>query len=328
MLLLIETWSPACSCVSDCTSCSIDEARLGKPLLDPGERQRQRGALSLQPARELGDERARHRRVRARHVRDHQDQALRIAARRPPSSGRPRRRRGRGRSCRPRSRAPTRRRFSISARRSMIGNRPQLAQLERRHRLVGGDEAATGSRRRRGRRRARSPRARGRRRAAARPTARAPGAAARGCSPWAGAAWPCGSALRSGRSCRAAIPPAGVMRRFAVTAAVSRSQTSIRTRFVLGEPRQQPVGRAARRQPVRGREALAVLLHLVGAEQLRPQRRLFVGVFPERIGATEARRDREQSFENRPLADLQIGNPLRYGSAHGGSGIADVATAR
>jgi hypothetical protein len=55
------------------------ESRLGESLLDPGERQRQGGALSLQPARELGDEGAHHRRIRARHVRDHQDQALRVA---------------------------------------------------------------------------------------------------------------------------------------------------------------------------------------------------------------------------------------------------------
>ena len=103
IVLLIETWSPACSCVSDCTSCSIDEARLGQPLLDPGERQRQRGALSLQPARQLGDERAHHRRVRARHVRDHQDQALGIVLGDVHHLVRPRRRPGCGRSCRPRS---------------------------------------------------------------------------------------------------------------------------------------------------------------------------------------------------------------------------------
>ena len=84
--------------------------------------------------------------------------------------------------------------------------------------------------------------------------------------------------------------------------------------FVLGQPRQQLVG-AARRQPVRDREALAVLLHLIGAEQLRSQRRFFVGVSRERVGATEARRDLEQSFEDRPLAHIQFGNSLLFGTA-------------
>ncbi len=54
-------------------------ARFGQALLDPAQRQRQRRALSLQPARHLGDERAGHRRVRARHVGDHQHHALGIA---------------------------------------------------------------------------------------------------------------------------------------------------------------------------------------------------------------------------------------------------------
>ena len=54
-------------------------ARLGEALLDPRQRQRQGCALSLQPARQLGDERAHHRRIRARHVRDHQDEALGVA---------------------------------------------------------------------------------------------------------------------------------------------------------------------------------------------------------------------------------------------------------
>jgi hypothetical protein len=51
---------------------------LGKPLFDPGERQRQRGALSLQQAGEFRDERAHHRGVRPRHVRRQQYQALRV----------------------------------------------------------------------------------------------------------------------------------------------------------------------------------------------------------------------------------------------------------
>jgi hypothetical protein len=54
-------------------------------------------------------------------------------------------------------------------------------------------------------------------------------------------------------------------------------------------------------------------LHLIGAEQLRSQRRFFVGVFPERVDATEARRDFEQSFEKRLLARVQLWNPLLCG---------------
>ena len=76
--------------------------------------------------------------------------------------------------------------------------------------------------------------------------------------------------------------------------------------FVLGQPCQQLVGRATRRQPVRDREVLAVLLHLIGAEQLRSQRRLFHGVFPGGLGAAEACRDIEQSLKNRSPAHVQF----------------------
>ncbi len=51
-------------------------AGFGEALFDPRERQRKRGALTLQAARELGHERAAHRRVRARHVGHDQDQAF------------------------------------------------------------------------------------------------------------------------------------------------------------------------------------------------------------------------------------------------------------
>jgi hypothetical protein len=45
-------------------------ARFGQPLLDPGQRQRQRHALPLQLAREFGDEGTAHRWFGARHVGD------------------------------------------------------------------------------------------------------------------------------------------------------------------------------------------------------------------------------------------------------------------
>ena len=47
-------------------------------LLDPGQRQRQRRPPPLQATDEFGDEGAGHRRLRARHVGDHQNQVLRI----------------------------------------------------------------------------------------------------------------------------------------------------------------------------------------------------------------------------------------------------------
>ena len=54
------------------------QAVFRQALFDPRERQRQRRALALQAAGELGDERPDHRRVRPRHVGDRQDQALRV----------------------------------------------------------------------------------------------------------------------------------------------------------------------------------------------------------------------------------------------------------
>ena len=58
-------------------------------LLDPGQRQRQRRPPPLQATDEFGDEGAGHRRLRARHVGDHQNQVLRIILGGMPSSGPP-----------------------------------------------------------------------------------------------------------------------------------------------------------------------------------------------------------------------------------------------
>ncbi len=52
-------------------------AALAEALLQPGQRQRQRGALALQAARELGDEGGAERRLGARHVGDEQDELAR-----------------------------------------------------------------------------------------------------------------------------------------------------------------------------------------------------------------------------------------------------------
>ncbi|KFB71348.1 MAG: hypothetical protein AW09_003511 [Candidatus Accumulibacter phosphatis] len=54
------------------------QSRFGEALLDPGQRQGQGRTSSLQAARQLGDKGTDHRRTRARHVGDHQDQTFRI----------------------------------------------------------------------------------------------------------------------------------------------------------------------------------------------------------------------------------------------------------
>ena len=78
MLLLIETWSDACCWFSSLHQLFDRQMRFREPLLDPGQRQGQRGALSLQTARKLRHERAPHRRRRSRHVGDDEDEAFRI----------------------------------------------------------------------------------------------------------------------------------------------------------------------------------------------------------------------------------------------------------
>ena len=50
----------------------------GEALLNPGQRKRKGRALSLQPAHKFRNKRAYHRRARSRHIRDHQNQALRV----------------------------------------------------------------------------------------------------------------------------------------------------------------------------------------------------------------------------------------------------------
>ena len=165
MVLLIETWTPACSCVSACTSCSIDRpdsdrhcsiqvSGSASAALCPCSRRASSATNELTIG---GFERAMSAITRIRLFGSCSATSIIWSAHAA----------ARLRSIVPAAiRAPTRRRFSISASRSMIGNRPQFAHLERRHRLVGRDETGQASPRRRGRRRARSPRTRGRRRAA------------------------------------------------------------------------------------------------------------------------------------------------------------------
>ena len=57
MLLLTETWFGGLLLRLELHQLLDRVARLGEALLDPGQRQRERRALALQAARELGDER-------------------------------------------------------------------------------------------------------------------------------------------------------------------------------------------------------------------------------------------------------------------------------
>ncbi|MNC83658.1 hypothetical protein D3C75_1377410 [compost metagenome] len=57
------------------------QADLGQTLLDPGERQRQHGAVPLQATNQLGDKGAGAWGIGARHIGNHHDQVGRIVFR-------------------------------------------------------------------------------------------------------------------------------------------------------------------------------------------------------------------------------------------------------
>jgi hypothetical protein len=77
MQLLTETWFAACCWASSCTICSIVWPDSPRRCSIHGQRQRERRALALQAARELGDIGIGQRRRRARHVGDDRDQLAR-----------------------------------------------------------------------------------------------------------------------------------------------------------------------------------------------------------------------------------------------------------
>ncbi len=250
----------------------------GKPLLDPGERQRERGALPLQPARQLGDERAHHRRVRARHVGNHQHQALRIIRGDRqhlvgPGAGAGALGGGRGEA---RRYAPQ----ILEQREAQHDrDRPELAELERRNRLVGRHEAAQAFEVhaaiavRDGLERdvVHARQARGRTLQQARQLA-AVGARQ----------VPLGGAdLLFDQVEVIEQPLAGWRDALAGGRRLQNVAGADEDRFVAGQPREQPVARVSRAQRVRPRKGPAVLLHLVGAEQLRAQRRLGIGLHLE-----------------------------------------------
>ncbi len=90
MLLLIETWSAACCWFSDCTNCSIVRPDSDESLLDPGQRQCQSGALSLQPARKFRDKGARPAAGSSAPCRRSPESGSSDPSRQSPSSGPPR----------------------------------------------------------------------------------------------------------------------------------------------------------------------------------------------------------------------------------------------
>ncbi len=116
------------------------QARFGESLLDPGQRQRQGETVILEAAHELGDERAHHRRIRARHVGDHEYQALGIAFRDGRHLVRPALRLDRVQAG---GRDPGADTAQVLDQRQPQHdrNRPELAQRELRDGLVGRDEA-------------------------------------------------------------------------------------------------------------------------------------------------------------------------------------------
>src|SRR6185436_13013454 len=116
------------------------EARFGQSLLDPAERKAEDGALPLQEADELGYEWRGHGRIRARHVREHQDEILGVVL-----DGRdhPAGPDFREVTVDPASRDPQRHPAEVLDQRETQHDRdrPELAEVKRRHAFIAGDKA-------------------------------------------------------------------------------------------------------------------------------------------------------------------------------------------
>ena len=288
------------------------QARFGQSLLDPGQRQGQGGAPALQAARQLRDERADHRRIRARHVRDHQNQALRIllggfAHLVRPGAGQVSLGTAGGDAHADAAQVLDQRQAQHD------GDRPQLAQPEGSDRLVGRHEAAQTFRvhptvaMRNGLQRdvvhARTP---GRR--AVSQARQFPAVTLRQV--------PLGGANLLFDQIEIIEQPfpgrrdaAALRDRLGQLAAHSDQGTLVRC-----QPRQQPVRRAPRRQLVRGRKRLAMQLHLVGAEQLASERRFFVQVIAWQAACAKPRIEPSQIFDEH-RASVQFRRPMPVGVA-------------
>ncbi len=283
------------------------QARFEESLLDPGQRQSQGGAPTLQTARELRDERADHRRIRARHVRDHQDQALRILLGGLRHLVRP----GAGQV----SLGPAGGDAHADAAQILDqcqpqhdGDRPQLTQPEGGDRLVGRHEAAETFR--------------------VHPTvavrnglqrdvvhARTPGrrtvSQARQFQTVTLGQVLLGGANLLFDEIEIVEQPFASRRDAAVRRDRLRQQAAHADQgaLVRRQPRQKPVRRAPRRQLVRGRERPAMLRHLLGAEQLGSQRRLFVLLDAWQGGCAKPRRKLSQVFDEL-RAGVQFRGPV------------------
>ncbi len=247
--------------------------RVGQVLLDPRQRQRQRGAARVQPARQLGDEGRRHRRVGPRHVGDDQDQPLRVLLGHVehavgPAVGELALADRRGDAHGDAAQVLDQRQPQHDR------DRPQLAELEHLDGLVRRDEA-------------------GQRAAAQATVAMRDGLQRQVIDPRQPRRRPGGQARQLAAVARRQVQLRGAYLFLDEVEVVEQPFAGRRDRpLQLGQARQlrrdvgqhRPVRRKARQQAVGGtgedelvrrREALAVLRHLVGGEQLRSQRRLF-----------------------------------------------------
>jgi len=76
--------------------------------------------------------------------------------------------------------------------------------------------------------------------------------------------------------------------------------------FILSQPAQKPVRSASHIQPVRARQNLAMLLHLVAAEEFRSQRWLVAGVLLAQAVSAETCPQMKQGPANDLAACLQV----------------------
>ena len=280
------------------------QAGLGKPLFDPGERQRQGGALSLQSAREFRDERAHHRGVRPRHVRGQQYQALRVlfgdlhhllgpAGGEVPvdASGDD-----------PCSDAPE----ILDQRQAQHdGDGPQFAERQDGHRLVGRHETAETSRvhpsiavRDRFMRDVVHARKPGRR--SVQQAGQFPAVPLRQV--------PLGHADLFFDQVEVVEEPFPGGRDPAVRIDRRRQKGagSRQDAFILRQPGEKTVPDPSRTQLVQARKGLAMLLHLFAAEQFRAQRQLVAGVHFRRSAPEEARPDPAQVREDGLAVRLHV----------------------
>ena len=96
--------------------------------------------------------------------------------------------------------------------------------------------------------------------------------------------------------------------------------------FVRGQPREEPVPRTTRRQPMRGRERLAVPLHLLGAEQFRAKRQLLTGRLVRQTAGAQTSPELRQMPKNRRAARHRIALSILSLSHYRGHAAVRAAT--